>query len=288
MRGKVVIVTGGGGPGCGRAIARRFAKEGVSVVVADNDTAGGLVTKAVIDRDEGRAAFVPVDLGKPGAVRKMVDFAVAAFGRVDVLVNNASFPYHPQERFEHWVETLEVDLVAVAQATLVCLEPMRKAGGGAIVNMASVSAIGHGRRHAEVPAFDAAKAGVIRLTTALGFLAQRDNIRVNCLVPGWIATPEVQGYVDSLTPEERTLRGVPQTLLSTAQIADAVYQLATDQRLAGRVLVWWNGIDPGGRSRLRTARSYFSWRLITTEGWLSKELRRRVLLVLPFHSAWNS
>jgi NAD(P)-dependent dehydrogenase (short-subunit alcohol dehydrogenase family) len=245
MRDKVVIVTGGGGPGCGRAIARRFASKGASVVIADVDTAGGLITKAVIDRDGGRAAFVPVDLSKPGDIRKMVDFTMGAFGRVDVLVNNASFPYHPQEKFDYWAETVLVDLVGSMQATLACLEPMRQAGGGAIVNMASVSAIGHGRKHAEVPAFDVAKAGLIRLTTALGFLVEPDNIRVNCLVPGWIATPEVQSYADSLTPEQRTARGVPKTLQSTDQIAGAVYQLATDQRLAGRVMVWWNDEEPG-------------------------------------------
>lgn len=245
MRDKVVIVTGGGGPGCGRAIAQRFSREGAPVVIADIDTAGGLITKAVIERDGGRAAFVPVDLGNPGDIRKMVDFALGAFGRVDVLVNNASFPYHPQEKLEYWAETVQVDLIGPMQATLACLEPMRKAGGGAIVNMASVSAIGHGRKHAEVPAFDVAKAGLIRLTTALGFLAEQDGIRVNCLVPGWIATPEVQSYADSLTAEQRAMRGVPKTLQSTIQIASAVYQLATDQRLAGRVMVWWNDEAPG-------------------------------------------
>jgi NAD(P)-dependent dehydrogenase (short-subunit alcohol dehydrogenase family) len=178
-------------------------------------------------------------------VNALVAFAEHRFGGLDVFVNNASFPYHPEVRFEYWAETLQVDLLGPVQATLACLDPMRRYGGGAIVNMSSVSAIGHGRRHAEVPAFDIAKAGLIRLTTALGFLGAREGIRVNCLVPGWIASPEVQGYVDSLNPDERSARGVPNTLLSTAQIADAVYRLATDTTLAGRVMVWWNDEPPG-------------------------------------------
>jgi NAD(P)-dependent dehydrogenase (short-subunit alcohol dehydrogenase family) len=245
MKGKVVIVTGGGGPGAGRAIASRFAREGASVVVSDIDSAGGIVTQAVIERDGGHAAFVRADVGIAEDIRKLIEFTRDTFGRLDVLVNNASLPYHPGAKFDYWLETIQVDLLGTMHTTLACRELMHLSGGGAIVNMASVSAIGHGRKHAEVPAFDAAKAGVIRLTTALGSLAAAENIRVNCLVPGWISSPEVQAYVDSLTPEQRQARGVPATLLSTAQIAEAVYNLATDQRLAGRVMVWWND-QPAG------------------------------------------
>jgi NAD(P)-dependent dehydrogenase (short-subunit alcohol dehydrogenase family) len=242
---KVVIVTGAGGPGSGRAIARRFARDGACVVVSDIDVEGGAETLRAIEKDGGNAAFFRAEIGVEAEVRQLIDFAEKAFGGIDVLVNNASHPYHPQERFGHWFETLQVDLTGVMQTTLACLEPMRRRGGGAIVNMASISSIGHGRKHAEVPAFDVAKAGVIRLTTALGFLGASDNIRVNCLAPGWIATPEVQEYVDSLTSAQRKTRGVPNTLLSTAQIADAVFRLATDERIAGRVMVWWNDEPPG-------------------------------------------
>jgi NAD(P)-dependent dehydrogenase (short-subunit alcohol dehydrogenase family) len=79
----------------------------------------------------------------------------------------------------------------------------------------------------------------------LGILGKRDNIRVNCLAPGWIAVPEVQAYVDSLNPEQHAQRGVPNTLITIDEIADAVVQLATDETLAGRVIVWWNDEPPG-------------------------------------------
>jgi NAD(P)-dependent dehydrogenase (short-subunit alcohol dehydrogenase family) len=67
---------------------------------------------------------------------------------------------------------------------------------------------------------------------------------VNCLAPGWIATDEVRPYWESLTPAERTDRGVPSQLITTDRIADAVARLADDRGLAGRVLVWWSGDAP--------------------------------------------
>jgi NAD(P)-dependent dehydrogenase (short-subunit alcohol dehydrogenase family) len=72
----------------------------------------------------------------------------------------------------------------------------------------------------------------------LGFLGQKENIRVNCIAPDWIAVPQVQKYFDSLTPEQRKADGVPSRLTSLDEIAGAVLELATDVRLYGRVLVW--------------------------------------------------
>jgi NAD(P)-dependent dehydrogenase (short-subunit alcohol dehydrogenase family) len=241
LANKVAIVTGAGGKGCGRADARRFAHDGAAVVVADVDEAGGRETVRLIEVAGGRAAFCRTDVGVEAEVRALLAFADKAYGGVDIIVNNASFPYHPQEPFGYWRETIQVDLLGPLFATLHGLEALRRRGGGAIVNIGSTSALGHGRNHAHVPAFDVAKAGIIRLTTALAGLREREGIRVNCLVPGWIATPEVQGYVDSLTPPQRRERGVPDVLITLDEIADAVVQLATDESLAGRIMVCWNG-----------------------------------------------
>jgi 3-oxoacyl-[acyl-carrier protein] reductase len=240
LTARTAIVTGSGGPGCGRAIARRLAREGASVVVTDIDEAGARQTLSVIEATGGRAALWVANVAVEAEVRALIAFAESTFGGLDIVVNNASGPgYHPEAPFEHWIETIQTDLFGAIYMTLHSLDGMRRRGGGAIVSMGSVSAIGHGRQHAEVPGYDVAKAGVIRLTTTLARL-QRENIRVNCLVPGWIASPEVQGYVDSLTPGQRRQRGVPNTLITTDQIADAVVELATNETLAGRVMVWWN------------------------------------------------
>lgn len=240
LNGKVAIVTGAGGGGCGRAIARRFALEGASCIACDIDKVGGGQTLSLIEASGGRAAFFAANVGVESEVRDLIAFSEQRFGGVDIVVNNASGPYHPEAPFEHWIETIQTDLLGAIHTTLHSLDPMRRRGGGAIVSISSVSALGHGRKHAQVPAYDVAKAGIIRLTTTLARLGERDRIRVNCLVPGWISSPQVQAYVDSLTPAQRKERGVPQTLITTDQIADAVVQLATDESLAGRVMVWWN------------------------------------------------
>jgi NAD(P)-dependent dehydrogenase (short-subunit alcohol dehydrogenase family) len=82
------------------------------------------------------------------------------------------------------------------------------------------------------------------MTTRLASLAEKDDIYVNCLAPGWIATDGVRQYWESLTPAERIERGVPSRLLSVDQISGAVIRLASDRSLMGRVLVWWSENEP--------------------------------------------
>jgi len=241
MNGKVAIATGSGGGGSGRAIARRFAHDGTQVVVCDVDEPGGHETVRLIVAEGGRAAFYRTDVAKIDDLRALFAFAEATFGGVDVLVNNASVGAGKDDPLDGWMEPIEVDLLAPMHATLLGVAAMRRRGGGAILNIGSTSAITHGYKHSPWPGYDVAKAGVIRLTTTLGRLAASDKIRVNCVVPAWIASPPVQAYVDSLTGEERVARGVPDVLITLEEIADAVSELATNERLAGRVMVLWNG-----------------------------------------------
>jgi NAD(P)-dependent dehydrogenase (short-subunit alcohol dehydrogenase family) len=122
---------------------------------------------------------------------------------------------------------------------------MRRGHGGSIVNIASISALWHGRKTpGGIPGYDVAKAGMIRMTTRLASLAGTDGIRVNCIAPGWIATDGVRPHWESLTLEERMARGVPSRLLTTDQVSEAVLRLAEDRSLAGRVLVWWSEDTP--------------------------------------------
>jgi NAD(P)-dependent dehydrogenase (short-subunit alcohol dehydrogenase family) len=239
LAGKVAIVTGAGGGGCGRALAQRFASEGAAVMVSDIDAAGGMETVRLVEQAGGRAVFQRADVAVEDQVRALIGCAEERFGGLDVLVNNAG-PYWP-EPLGHWAETIRADLMGPMFATLHAVEAMRRRGGGAIVNFGSTSSLGYGRKHSPAAAYDAAKAGVIRLTTCLGWLAERDRIRVNCIVPDWIATAEVQAYVDSLTPEQRRAGGVPDVLITLDEICGAVLRLAADEALAGRVMVWWCG-----------------------------------------------
>jgi NAD(P)-dependent dehydrogenase (short-subunit alcohol dehydrogenase family) len=234
------LVTGAGGVGSGRAIARRLAREGAAVVVCDQDELGAHETARLITQGGGHAIVRGCDVRVPTEVEETVAFAARELGGLDVLVNDASAPYRPGAPLDHWADTLATDLLGTMTATRAAIDVMRKSGG-AIVNVASTSALAHGRTHAGgSPAYDVAKAGVIRLTTMLAWLGDREAIRVNCLAPDWVATPEVQAYVDALTEDERKRERVPRKLTTLAEIADAVMVLVRDESLAGRVMVWWS------------------------------------------------
>ena len=84
----------------------------------------------------------------------------------------------------------------------------------------------------------------MRLTTTLGWLAKKESIRVNCIVPDWVASEEVRIYWESLTPELRKAQDVPDTLITLDEIADIVVRLIVDEGLAGRVMIWYNGQEP--------------------------------------------
>jgi len=244
IAGKVVVVTGAGGDGSGRAIARRFAHDGASVVITDINEAGARETVHQIENAGGRAVFHPADVRIEAQVRELLDFATSTFGGLSVLVNNASGPFHPDAPLDHWLETMQTDLLGTMYGVRTAIDFMRRSGGGAIVNISSISALWHGRAH-PAPAYDAAKAAVLRLTTTLGWLGEKENIRVNCLAPGWIASGQVRAYWEPLTPAERHQRGAPSRLLELEQVAGAVVRLATDESLHGRVLVWWSEDQPG-------------------------------------------
>ncbi len=241
LAGKVAIVTGSGGLGSGRAEARRMARDGASVVVCDIDDVGGRETVGMIESAGGRAAYIHADSGVEDDIWALFAFAQKTFGGVDILVNNASAPYALQGPLIGWFDAVRVDLLGPMFATLQAVEAMRRRGGGAIVNIGSTSAVGHGYKHSNSPGYDVAKAGVMRLTTTLAWLGEREKIRVNCLVPDWVATPEVQAYVDSLTPQQRREQRVPEVLTTLDEIAEAVVELVTDETLSGRVMIWWCG-----------------------------------------------
>jgi len=246
IKGKVAIVTGSGGNGSGRAIALRFAHDGATVVVSDIDEAGGQETVRQIESAGGRAAFFRCDVQVPEQISNLIQFAERTFGPLGILVNNASGPpYRPSVPLEFWPETIQTELLGTMYGTRYAIDAIRRAGGGAIVNISSISALWHGRANPGSPIYDAAKAAVLRLTTGLAWLAGKEHIRVNCFAPGWIASEGPLSYWKTLTPEQRKERGVPARLLELAEVADAVVRLATDESLASRVLIWWSDDAPG-------------------------------------------
>jgi NAD(P)-dependent dehydrogenase (short-subunit alcohol dehydrogenase family) len=249
LRGKVAVVTGSGGLGSGRAEACRLAAEGCRVVVSDVKDEGGAETVRLIEEAGGEARYLHCDVQSREEVRALIAFAESAFGGLDILVNNASAPFRMGMAMDQWYEPLQADLVGTMYGVEFGIEAMRRRGGGAIVNVSSTSALGYGPEASIAPAYDIAKVGVLRLTTGLAKLGREANIRVNCLVPDWVAHPEVKKYYDALTPEQRANPRIPPKITELSEIAQAVVRLVTDESLAGRVLVMWSGQAPGLISR---------------------------------------
>jgi NAD(P)-dependent dehydrogenase (short-subunit alcohol dehydrogenase family) len=218
IAGRVALVTGAG-IGSGRAIALALAAAGAYVVASDVDEEGGRETVA---RAGGRARFVRADLTVDEDVRRLIEDTEPA-----ILVNNAGGgghipPHFPEATPEQWGALLDLNLRAPMLATQLALEPMRRAGGGAIVNVASTAGIGSDRYQS--PEYGAAKAGLIRFTTSL---AEVGGVRVNCIVPDWIAT-------ERLTPAELASTPPP---IPLETVAEAVLALIRDESAAGRVVV---------------------------------------------------
>ena len=232
--GKVAVVTGGA-RATGRAIALRLAAESAIVVIADIDADHGPATVRDIETAGGRAAFVPTDMTDDAAVRRMISLADQGAGGPHVLVNNAGGwgeANYPDATPAQWSRTLDLNLRAAMLATQLALAPMCAAGGGAVVNIASTAGIASDAYAS--PEYGAAKAGVIRFTTSLADLRERMGVRVNCVVPDWIATERGQAELARMTPAERA-RAPEQVPME--EVADAVIELIREDALTGRVVV---------------------------------------------------
>ena len=191
LENKIAIVTGAGS-GIGEASALRFAAEGAAVVVADIRAHRARQTVDAITEAGGQAVAVEVDVADVASVAAMVDAAVAAFGGLDVLFNNAGTlrPGTAVElSVEDWDLVMGVNVRSVFLGAKFAVPVMQARGGGSIINTASVSGL-HGDGGAVV--YAASKAAVINLTRALSTDHAPDGIRVNAICPGTIETPPVQ------------------------------------------------------------------------------------------------
>ena len=192
LGGRVAIVTGGAA-GAGATMVQRLADEGATVVVADVDDARR--PRGRDRRRGGAASFVRTDVRVDGDVEHMVGFAEERHGGVDILVNNAG-GWGPTANYPfasplQWGSTLDLNLRAPMLATQLVLEPMRRRGGGAVVNVASTGGVGLAPY--ESPEYGAAKAGLIRFTACMAYAREETGVRVNCVVPDWIATDRAHG-----------------------------------------------------------------------------------------------
>ena len=190
FEGKVAFVTGGGS-GIGRAAALAFARAGASVAVADIGEQANQETARLIEQEGGRAVALRCDVTKAAEVKAAVEKAAEKFGRLDFAFNNAGLePKKPAPTAdydeEEWNRIIDIDLRGVFLCMKHEIPHMLAQGGGAIVNTASVAGL------IGLPSatnYVAAKHGVVGITKTAAMEYAQDNIRVNCVNPGYIKTP---------------------------------------------------------------------------------------------------
>jgi NAD(P)-dependent dehydrogenase (short-subunit alcohol dehydrogenase family) len=198
---KVIVITGAGS-GIGRSAALAFAREGGSVVIGDINEADGAETARQILDTGGYATAVRCDVREPQDVEALITHAIADFGGVDVLYNNAGVVrYGTVEELsvEDWDFQLDINLKGTFLTCKYAIPLMRQRGGGAIVNTASVQAFASQKT---VPAYAASKGGVVSLTTTIALDHADDNIRCNFIAPGTIRTPMVDQAADTFGPDD--------------------------------------------------------------------------------------
>jgi NAD(P)-dependent dehydrogenase (short-subunit alcohol dehydrogenase family) len=239
LEGRTVVVTGGGS-GLGAHVVRDFADAGAHVVVADRDTVAAQRLAETVGAGGGAATCCACDVTVEDDLLALL--AVAdRLGGVDVLVNNAGGwganpVQYPDAPLEDWNAVLDLNLRAPMRAVQLAVEGMRARSRGAIVNVASSAGVETTAYNS--PPYAVAKAGLVRLTTALAGL-QEDGIRVTCVVPGWIGLPRAHAERAALDPAE--LATLP-ALVPPELIAAEVVRLVRDDVGAGTVLELLDGL----------------------------------------------
>lgn len=245
LEGKVAVVTAGGS-GIGAATARRFAREGASVVIADlSGTRASAVTDE-ITQEGGNARWLKMDASDPEGMQAAIRLALESWGRLDVMFNNAGLgtvEALETMALETWNRTLAVTLTSAFLGIKYSLPIMRKQGSGAIVNTASISGTAGDYG---MSAYNAAKAGVINLARGAALENAQYGIRINCVCPGAINTrvsqvlggSDVEGFKRKLGNNPVGRIGEPE------EIASAVTFLASDEAsfITGAALIVDGGL----------------------------------------------
>jgi 3-oxoacyl-[acyl-carrier protein] reductase len=234
VRDKVIIVTGSGS-GIGEGIARRLAEEGAKVVVNDINAGAGSKVVAEITAAGGTASFMAADVTKSADMKALIDGAVAKYGRLDTLVNNAGWTHRNQPALDvsedEFDKCYAVNVKSIYLATIHAVPHFRKGGGGSFINIASTAGV---RPRPGLTWYNGSKGAVITTSKSLAAELGPDNIRVNCINP--VMNPYTglgTAFAGGELTEERLNKfrsSIPLGRFSTAlDVANAALYLASDE-----------------------------------------------------------
>ena len=231
LRGKVAIVTGGAS-GIGRAAVELFASEAAVVIAADiRDEAGQQLADEIGARG-GTCTYIHTDVSSESEMAAVTEFALAQFGRLDVMFNNAGIEGEQapiaDATLENWERVIDVNLKSVFLGSKYAVKAMLRTGSGSIVNNASVAGL---VGFEGISPYCASKGGIIQLTRAVALEYAKHGIRANCLCPGVIETPMIERFTGGDSAARAGLAGMEPMgrLGQPSEVAELALFLASDR-----------------------------------------------------------
>lgn len=248
LAGKVALITGSGG-GIGEVAAKLFAREGAKVVVAELAEEQGMRVAGEISAAGHAAKFVKVDVTKAESVKGAVDFAVKQFGGLNILYNNVGGtgpgdgPVTEVEEEELWL-SMRRDFLSAWLGCKYGIPELVKAGGGSVINMASVVAI-MGKPRPAQDCYTASKGAIVSFTRSVAVHHAPDKVRVNAIAPGLTMTPRVSGMISrGVVPAAMTDKHLL-GMVEPSDVANAALFLASDdsRMITGHILPVDSGVS---------------------------------------------